>query len=263
MNGDPEEARIHLVRTGPRGAPPIIFVHPVGLDLTYWGGQFEALNGAYDLIAYDLPGNGSSPGSPADWTFDATAATLARVVASTGENRVHVVGISIGGMIAQTFALAYPEAMKSLVLIGTAATFADDERGRAHERAATVRHYGMADVLQTTIERWFTPATREQRPDIIDRVRKTMLADNPAIVAAMWDMIADLDLVDRLGEIACPTLIMTGEMDSICSPDIAQSLRDGIPGSQMTIVPQAAHMCILEQPGFIKERLADFLGTPP
>ncbi len=80
------------------------------MDLTYWGNQIEALHASHDLVAYDLPGNGSTPGTPADWTFDAAVATLAQVLASTGAERANVVGISIGGMIAQAFALAHPEA---------------------------------------------------------------------------------------------------------------------------------------------------------
>ncbi len=260
MNRELQPPAVHMVRTGPRGEAPIILVHPVGLDLTYWGGQIEALHGVRDVIAYDLPGNGSTPGTPADWTFDATTATLARVMASTGEDRINVVGISIGGMIAQAFALAHPEAMQSLVLIGTAANFADDEREAARQRAATARRDGMAGVVQTTLERWFTPATMAHRPDIVDRVGKTMLADDPAIYAAMWDMIAELNFADRLGEIVCPTLIMTGETDPICPPEVAQAIHGGISTSRLAIVPQAAHMCILENPDFVNDRLAEFLG---
>ena len=253
---------VHMVRMGPRGGATTVLVHPVGLDLTYWGGQIEALHGAHDLVAYDLPGNGSTPGTPADWTFDAAAETLARVVGATGAERVNVVGISIGGMIGQAFALAHPETMRALVLIGTAATFPDEERSFARKRAATARREGIAAIVPSTLERWFTPETRAQRPDIVDRVRKSMLADDPAIYGAMWDMIAGLDFESRLGEIACPTLVMTGAMDPICAPETARSLQAGIPDSQLVIIPNAAHMCILEQPGFINDRLASFLAAP-
>ena len=251
---------INMVRTGPRGGVPTVFVHPVGMDLTYWGEQIEALHGSHDLVAYDLPGNGSTPGTPADWTFDVAAETLAEVVRSIGVGRVNVVGISIGGMIAQAFALAHPEAMHSLVLIGTAATFPDDERSFARGRAATARSDGMAAIIPSTLERWFTPETTARRPDIVDRVRKSMLADDPTIYAAMWDMIAELDFAPRLGELTCPALIMTGATDPICPPAIARAMHAGIAGSDLTMVPDAAHMCILEQPGFINDRLAVFLN---
>ena len=256
-----QNADIHMIRTGPRGDTPTILVHPVGMDLTYWGNQIEALHSSHDLVAYDLPGNGNTPGTSANWTFDAAVATLAQVLASTGAERANVVGISIGGMIAQAFALAHPQAVQSLVLIATASTFPEHERSFALGRAETARMNGMAAIIPPTLDRWFTPETKARRPDILDRVRKSMLADDPAIYAAMWDMIAGLDFAPRLGEIRCPTLIMTGETDPICPPGVARALQAGIPGSQLAIVPHAAHMCILEQPCFINERLAAFLTS--
>ena len=211
------------------------------------------------VIAYDLPGHGDTPGAPADWTFDAASAMLARAAATTGASRVDVLGVSIGGMIAQAFTLACPETVRSLTLIGTAATFSEDERGFARARAATARRDGMAAIIPTTLERWFTPQTRARRPDIVDRVAKSMRAGDPAIYAAMWNMMAGLDFADRLGEIGCPTLVMTGEADPICPPAVAKRIHDGVAGSQLAIVPDAAHMCILEQPDAISRRIASFL----
>lgn len=252
---------IHLIRTGPRSNPPVILVHPVGLDLTYWGAQIDALRGAFDVIAYDLPGNGSTPGTAQDWSIDAAAEVLAQVAADSESERVSVVGISIGGMIAQAFALAHPEALQSMVLIGTAASFSEEQRGFARNRAAVARRDGLSSIIPPTLERWFTAETRMRRPDIIDRVTKSLSADDPLIYAAMWEMIAQLHLAPRLGEIMCPTLIMTGDRDPICPPDVARALHAGIPYAQLTIVPGAAHMCILEQPGFINERLVAFLES--
>lgn len=249
---------INWVRTGPRGKPPIILVHPVGLDLTYWAAQIEALHEWHDVVAYDLPGNGSSHGIAQDWSLDRAANVLAQVATATGHERVSVVGISIGGMIAQAFALAYPQALQSLVLIGTACTFSSEERHFARNRATTARNEGLAAIIKPTLERWFTTDTRTQRPDIIDRVTKSLRADDPLIYAAMWEMIAGLHLAPRLGEINCPTLIMTGDNDPICPPQVAEALHDGISSSELVIVPNAAHMCILEQPAFINDCLKAF-----
>lgn len=256
-----ESLAMHAVRTGPRGAPVTVFVHPVGLDLTYWGEQIAACCPSRDVIAYDLPGHGLSPGTPEDWTFDAACATLAGVLQSSGARTAHIVGISIGSMIAQSFALAHPERVSSLVLIGAAATFDEGVRQGMRQRAIAAREGGMAAVLQTTIARWFAPETMAIRPDIVDRVTKTMLAVDPMIYGAMWDMIAGLDTAPRLHEIACPTLIMTGQADPICSPQVALEMQRQIRKSAMTIVPNAAHMCILEQPAFINARLAAFFGA--
>lgn len=113
----------------------------------------------------------------------------------------------------------------------SAASFSDEERRLARAKAATARRDGMATIIPSTLERWFTPETRHRRPDIVDRVAKSMRADDPAIHAAIWDMIASLDFAGQLGEIACPTLVMTGEADPICPPATAQVLHDGIAAS--------------------------------
>ncbi len=89
---------VNLVRTGPRGRTPVVLVHPVGLDLIYWGAQIDALCDDHDMVAYDLPGHGASAGQPADWTLDQAAEVLAQVVRSTGGGGAHLVGLSVGGM---------------------------------------------------------------------------------------------------------------------------------------------------------------------
>lgn len=239
---------VNLVRTGPRGRPPVVLVHPVGLDLTYWGAQIEALCDDHDVVAFDLPGHGSSPGSPADWTLDKAAEVLAQVVRSTGSSNAHIVGLSVGGMISQALTLAQPGLIRSLTLIDTAAAFAEEGRAGMRARAKMAREGGMRAVLPSTLQRWFTPGTVARRPDLIDRVTKTLLADDPLVHAAMWDMISALDLVSELHRITCPTLILVGEHDPSSPPAAARVLQENIAGARMHVIPDASHMAPLEKP---------------
>lgn len=252
---------INVVRTGPRGGAPVILVHPVGLELSYWGGQVEALCDMYDVVAFDLPGHGRTPGSPEDWTLDTAARCLEHVIRTTGAGPAHLVGLSVGGMIAQALTLAQPELVRSLTLIDTAAAFAEEGRAAMRARARMAREGGMRAVLRTTIERWFTPDTEARRPDLIDRVSKTLLADDPLVHAAMWDMISALDLVSHLHRILCPTLVLVGEFDPSSPPAAARVLRDNIAGAQMHVIQQASHMAPLEKPDVINAHLTRFLAT--
>ncbi len=253
---------VNLVRTGPRGHAPVVLVHPVGLDLTYWGAQVEALCDDHDVVAYDLPGHGASPGSPADWTLDQAAEVLARVVRSTGDEGAHLVGLSVGGMISQALALAQPALVRSLTLIDTAAAFAEEGRAGMRARAKMAREGGMRAVLPSTLQRWFTPETVARRPDLIDRVTKTLLADDPLVHAAMWDMISALDLVAQLHRVSCPTLILVGEHDPSSPPAAARVLQENIAGARMHVIPDASHMAPLEKPDAINGYLKDFLLGP-
>ena len=249
---------VHMVRTGPRGGTPVVLVHPVGLDLTYWDRQIEALRDTHDVVAYDLPGHGGTPGTPAECTFERAAARLSEVVLSLGDGGAHIVGISVGGMIAQVFALHYPALVRSLALVGTAASFSAEGRQAMRDRADTVRREGMSAVLPLTMKRWFTTDFVAQRPDVVDRACKTLLFDNPAIHAAMWDMIADFDVADEVSRIHCPTLILVGDLDPSCPPATARVLYAGIAGSLMEVLPDTSHMSILERPTLINEHLLRF-----
>lgn len=138
---------INLVRTGPRGGTPVVLIHPVELDLTYWDRQIEALCNDYDVVAFDLPGHGQTLGSSNDWTLDKAAALLGEVIRATGAGKAHLVGLSVGGMIAQALTLNQPDLVRSLSLIDTAAAFPEEGRAGMRDRAKTARDGGMQSVL--------------------------------------------------------------------------------------------------------------------
>ena len=94
----------------------------------------------------------------------------------------------------------------------------------------------MASVLQSGLERWFTPETRARRPDIMDRVTTTVLADDPAMHAAMCESVADFDVHDRLREIESPTLVLVGERDAGTPPASAEALAKQIRGARTVIL---------------------------
>ena len=166
--------------------------------------------------------------------------------------------ISFGGMIAQCTTLARPDLVRSLTLIGTASHFLEEVQRGMRARAETVRADGMAAVVQSSLERWFT-SERAQRPDIIDRVTKTLLADDPANHAAIWDVIATLDIHGRLSEIQRPTLILVGERDPSTPPSVARELSEAILGAEMFVISDASHIVTVEAPTAVNEALRVFL----
>jgi 3-oxoadipate enol-lactonase len=117
----------------------------------------------------------------------------------------------------------------------------------------------MAAVLESSLERWLTAETRLHRPDIVDRISKTVLADDPATHAAIWDVISNLDLHDRLKEIACPTLVLVGERDASTPPAVASALAAAIAGARMVVIPDASHIVTVEAPVAVNSALLDFL----
>jgi 3-oxoadipate enol-lactonase len=250
---------LHYVRTGPRGATPVLLLHPAGLDLGYWDRHLAALRDDHDVIALDLPGHGASSGGPQDWTLDQATGIVAAFLRGLDIPEAHLVGLSVGGMLAQSLALAEPAMVRSLTLMGTAASFSPEGRAAIRDRARTARTQGMPALVPAAIARWFSSQTVAKRPDLIERVTTTLLADDAEVHAAVWDMVAELDLAPQLGRIGCPTLVLAGESDPSTPLAAARELRDGISGAQLHVVPDTSHLAPLERPDLTSAHLLAFL----
>ena len=252
---------IHSVRTGRRGAPLVVLIHAVGVDLTYWGDQIETLQTSYDVVAYDLPGHGGSAKPAKGFGFTDAVEALTGVIAGADAGPAHLIGLSVGGMIAQNLALDRPDLVRSLALLDTISTFPDAVRAALLDRARLTRAQGMGAILEQTLERWFTKDFIERRPDVIDRITKTLLADDAEIHAGMWEMIATLDTAPRLASLDKPTLVVVGEHDPTTPVAASRAIAERIPGAILQIVPGASHMAAIEKSSLINDILQDFLAA--
>lgn len=257
----PRASHVHFVRTGRQGRPLVVLIHAVGLDLTYWGDQIEALAASYDVIAYDLPGHGRSDKPESGFGFADAVAGLSQVIEDAASGPAHLVGLSVGGMIAQHLVLARPDLVRSLSLIDSISTFPDQVRTALRERARLTRAEGMEVILKPTLERWFTEDFAARRPDVIERVTRTLLADDPEVHAGMWEMIATLDTAPQLPSVAKPTQVMVGEHDPTTPVAASRLMAERIPGATLHVIAGASHMAPLEKPAEINRFLSDFLAA--
>jgi 3-oxoadipate enol-lactonase len=168
-----------------------------------------------------------------------------------------VIGFSFGGMLAQLLALEYPNDINALVISACPSTLADDSRKIVAERGGQAEREGMAAVLEATMERWFTPAFRQDAGD--KPFRQRLLSDDVAAWAQAWRAMSAIDTAPRLGSIAVPTLCLAGEVDVSSPPHIVEAIAHGIPGARFAIVPGAPHLLFVEQPKAVATAIADFL----
>ena len=238
----------------------MILLHAVSLDLTYWDAPFARLSATRDVVAFDWPGHGRSSPLAGETSFDRLAEAFDSVVEAVGGGPAHIVGLSMGSMVAQTFALNYPERVRSLCLIGSACTFPEPVRQGMRRRAATIRTGGMPMVVEESLARWYTPGFRQRRPDLIDRTTKTILGGDPGVQAAMWEMIAGLDTRERLANLACPTLVLVGAEDPSTTPDAARVIAGQVPGARVEVIDGASHMTPTEAPDAVSDLLETFLA---
>jgi 3-oxoadipate enol-lactonase len=260
--GSTADCSLNVIRAGRREKPLVVLAHAVGMDLTYWSDQIGALEADYDVVAYDLRGHGSSTVCAA-YDFPALAGDLACVVTQADNGAAHIVGLSVGGMIAQTLALSRPDLVRSLTLIDTTSTFSDQVRTVLRARADTVRFSGMGAIVQPTLERWFTADFAARRPDVINRVAKTLLSTDAHVHAAMWDTIATLDVADAINGLSIPTLVLVGENDPTTPPAAARVIAERIRQAKLMIIPGASHISPVEAPQFVNGKLLEFFGTGP
>jgi 3-oxoadipate enol-lactonase / 4-carboxymuconolactone decarboxylase len=244
--------------TGPGGAPVVVFSNSLGTTVEMWDAQVRALASRYRCLRYDTRGHGRSPTVEAPFSVEDLADDIASLLDALDIARAHVVGLSLGGMTAQAFAVRHPQRVGGLVLMATAAFLPPKEAW--DERVRTVRAKGMGALVDTVMQRWFTPDTLALGPEIVRPVRERFLAIDPKGYAACCLAIRDMDLRPAIGGIGALTLVVAGEDDPATPLDKAEEILGLVPGAELTVVPEAAHLISVEQPDAVNEILLSFLA---
>lgn len=217
------------------GGAQTLFLHAIGLDHDMWTGVL-----APGDRALDLPGHGSQPplGS-------VSMAALADDVAARVSEPVALVGLSLGGMVAQHVAIRSPEAVASLVVVAsTSAT----RSAMMAERARRTREAGMEGLLDSTLERWFTPeALATPGHPGVEYVRKRLLDDDAEVVARYWEAMAEHDVTSQLASIRVPTTFIAGSRDAAGGPEAMEPMARAVPNAVLEVV-DGPHMLSLERP---------------
>jgi 3-oxoadipate enol-lactonase len=237
---------VHHVEEGPVDAPVLVLSNSLGSTLSVWDPQMPALARRFRVVRYDLRGHGASPVPPAPYEIDDLGADLLALLDRLGLERVHLGGLSLGGLVSAWVAEHEPARVGRLVLCCTAANFGNPQSWL--DRAATVRLEGTGAVADTVVGRWFTPGFAARQPALVIRMRD-MIAATPAVgYAACCEVLAKTDLRQHLPSIAAPSLVIAGAEDPAVSRAQAEELAGGIPGSRLEVVEDAAHLASVERP---------------
>ena len=241
--------------------PPLVFLHGLGGDAACWWPQLEAFGGRHRAIAWDMPGYGGSEPLE-EMTFPALAAALNLLLDRLGIDRVHLVGHSMGGMVAQELAAAWPERLRSLTLSGTSAAFgrADGAWQQAFvaERLAPLdRGLTLADLAPELL-RGLLGADPD--PDGVRQAIASMGRVPEATYRAAVRCLVTFDQRKALGRITVPALLLAGERDPVAPRATMARMAARIPGARFVVLPGAGHLANLERPAAFNEALAGFLG---
>lgn len=246
---------LHYDLRGPEGAPVVAFSNSLGTTREMWEPQISALAGRFRCLSYDTRGHGRSPVVKAGFGIDDLARDLGGLIESTvGARKVHVVGLSLGGMTAMALAALRSDLVATLTPM---ATFARTASPAAWvERAAVVRNGGVEAFADVILDRWFTPSMDRT---VVARYRAMLLGIDREGYAACCDAIRDQDQLERLTTLDVPTLVFSGADDPASPPSLQDEIRDRIPGAGLVRVSPAAHICNIEQPAQVNAMLAAWL----
>ncbi len=253
----------HYDLGGPAGAPVVLLANSLGTTAHMWDAQLDALGAAHRVLRYDMRGHGLTTSGASDGERGTTIAQLAGDVAALldalGIERVRFVGLSVGGMIAQRFAAAYPARVEALVLCATASRIGTPENW--NQRIGLVEREGLAPLVEPGMGRWFSPRTRREQPDLV-RGFATMLGRTPALgYVAACKAVRDGDLRADGARIGCRTLVVAGADDPVTTPADGAELQAAIAGAELLVLADAAHILCAERPEAFNAALLAFLGS--
>ena len=242
---------------GAKDAPVLMMSNSLMSDLGMWDDQMTPLLERFRVLRYDTRGHGGTEATEPPYSIETLGEDARALLDALKIEKVHFVGLSMGGFIGQRLATECPERVLSLALCDTAAYMPPVEMWNG--RIETARTKGIEDLVPGTLERWFTAPFRERAPEAMERVRRMIRRTAAKGYVGCASAIRDMDQRDRLSRIACPTIVVVGKDDPATPVDRAQVLHDGIAGSEMVVIENAAHLPNIERTEEFNRVLLGFL----
>jgi 3-oxoadipate enol-lactonase len=239
---------------------PLVMLHAVGTSGRLWWQHIPRLAQRFRVLAVDLPGHGQSPKTEGSLSIEGMSAELYRTLQVLNLLRVHLVGLSLGGMVAQMLAVDHPSSVSSLTLCDTRCDVEPPQAQVLEERARAVEEGGMSALVGSILERWFAPGFSAKRPDVVAEVEKLLLAADPVVNAQTWRAIARLNVASRLPNLHLPALVINGSLDNSIPPGEGERLA-GLLETRLVELPGCAHMAPLEAPERFMDLLEPFVSN--
>jgi 3-oxoadipate enol-lactonase len=245
-----------------RGEGPwLVMSHSLACDISMWDEQLDAFTGRFRLLRYDTRGHGRSEAPPGPYTLDMLADDLKALLDHLGIPRTHFVGLSMGGMIGQTFGLKYPGVLQSMVLCDTTSAYPASTAAVWDERIRTARTQGMPALTESTLGRWFTEAFRTARPEVIERFRKLISSTPVEGYVGCSQALVRINVTASLSRLRIPSLVIVGEHDPGTPVSMARAIQENLPQSVLRIIRNAAHISNVEQPEEFNRLVLEFLSN--
>lgn len=234
---------------------PLVLIHGVGLRAEAWEPQATALSQDYRVIAIDMPGHGGSAPLAEGARLPDYVAWAARAIEALDCGPVNIAGHSMGALIAVGLAVSRPDLIRRLAALNGVHRRSAGARAAVMARADEIADGAFS--VEGPLDRWFAGDNGPMRAQVGDWLRSVDIRGYAAAYRAF--ATGDGDYADRLSEIRCPALMLTGADDSNSSPAMSETMAAAIPLGQAVIIPGHRHMVNLTAPDVVTEAMRHWL----
>lgn len=243
--------------------PVLVLLNGIAMSISHWKPMIGAMEGKYRTLCHDMRGQTLSGKPEGAYSLELHARDLAALMDGLGIEKAHIAGTSYGSEVAMAFALAFPERCLSLAVIDGVSELDPVLRAAAFSWKATA----LADprAFYRTLLPWtYSGSYIRAHADAL-AAREEGVARLPRewfeAFARLCDAFLEMDLTPRLGEIACPCLVMVGDRDILKHEGYARIIARGVRDGRLVVLPDTGHAAVIEQPGFCAAGLSDFLSA--
>lgn len=244
---------------GPEGAPVLMLSNSLLTDYGMWDSQVPAFTRKYRLLRYDSRGHGDTQATPGAYTMDLLVADVVGLLDALGIRKLHFLGLSKGGMVAQLLAARHGDRLSSVLLCDTACQM--PPASIWNDRIALAQAKGTSAFMQPMTDRWLTQGYREKHPEVVARLGAMIARTSVEGLVGSACAIRDMEHLPILPGIKVPTLIVVGEQDVGTPVAAAEVLHREIRHSKMVVIKDAAHMPNIEQSETFNSSVLGFLDS--
>jgi pimeloyl-ACP methyl ester carboxylesterase len=252
---------INDIEVGDPAGIPVVFIHGFPFDKTMWTPQLKSIPAKYRAIAYDLRGHGESDCGDGQFLIEFFVDDLIGLMDYLKIEKAVLVGLSMGGYIALRAVERNPERVIALALCDTKSEADSNEvKIRRARQISIIKNSGIHRFADDFLKAIFAENTFLRMPDTVEMIKKIIVKTSPlSLASTLIALAARTDTTPALPQIKVPTLILTGEKDPLTTPEDATKMKQLIPNSKMHIIPEAAHLCNLENSVIFNKYLFEFL----
>ena len=237
---------------------PIVFVHGVGLTHEIWHPQLNFFK-EYTTLTYDILGHGKSTLNKEIISFNDFSNQIIELIDELKIDQIHLIGFSIGSLIARNFATRFGERLKSLTLLGSIYMRSDEQQKIVNQRFEQAK--SELKLSRQALKRWFTDKYLENNPDIYEKISSILSSNNMENFLKVYELFVKHKNDENFSKIKVSTLIMTGEFDVGSTVEMSRELNKIINNSQLSIIKNGKHLCSIECADEVNLKIKNFIDT--